>query len=172
MDASIIFNSALRTQGHKITKNRTAILEFLSHQNIPISADEILKHINIEHQDFHARVLVSSDLDKPKLTNKHSFSPVLQKAKLTNKTTIYRELFFLLENNFIKEVEFGDGKKRYEITLNKPHHHHVVCLNCKEIVNIPLEKELDEEENKIEKITNFKLTSHMLEFFGLCPNCK
>lgn len=141
MDTTLILTSALRTQGHKITKNRTAILQFLSSQEKPIAADEILFHIQAEHQSV-------------------------------NKTTVYRELFFLLEHNFIHEVEFGDGKKRYEITLNRPHHHHIICVNCKQVTDIPLEKELDTVEQEIEKSTGYKLTSHMLEFFGTCNTCK
>lgn len=141
MDISTLLTSALRTQGYKITKNRTAILEFLSSQEKPISAEEILHHIQEEHQDV-------------------------------NKTTVYRELFFLLEHNFIMEVEFGDGKKRYELSLNRPHHHHIICVNCKKVTDIPLEKELEATETQIEKTTNYKLTSHMLEFFGLCEDCK
>lgn len=141
MDFSDILTSALRTQGHKITKNRTAILEYLSSQKKPISADQILAHILEEHHDV-------------------------------NKTTIYRELFFLLEHSFIKEVEFGDGKKRYEIAINRPHHHHIICVNCKRVEDVPLEKELDNQEKHIEEVTGFKLTSHMLEFFGLCGNCQ
>jgi Fe2+ or Zn2+ uptake regulation protein len=141
MESTILLKSALRTQGHKITKNRTAILEFLSNQKKPISAEEILDHVNSEHQSV-------------------------------NKTTIYRELFFLLEKGFIKEVEFGDGKKRYEMSLNRPHHHHIFCVNCKRVEDIPLDQEFEAKEKKIETATNYKLTSHMLEFFGLCVNCK
>lgn len=136
-----LLQSALRTQGHKITKNRTAILEYLSNQDKPIAADEILAHIQSEHQSV-------------------------------NKTTVYRELFFLLEHNFIHEVELGDGKKRYEIVLNRPHHHHIVCVNCKSITDIPLDKELEGIEQEIEKTTGYELSSHMLEFFGLCKSCK
>ena len=34
---------------------------------------------------------------------------------VVNKTTVYRELDFLLEQKLIQEIEFGDGKKRYEL---------------------------------------------------------
>lgn len=141
MNISDILVSALRTQGHKITKNRVSILEFLSNQKKPVSADLVLEHIQNEHQSAH-------------------------------KTTIYRELEFLLVQNFIKEVEFGDGKKRYEIAINRPHHHHVVCVSCKRVEDIPLEENLSVQEKKIEEITNFKLTSHMIEFFGKCESCR
>lgn len=141
MDMTVLFESALRTQGFKLTRNRTAILSYLTEQTKPISADEILEHIESEHQSV-------------------------------NKTTIYRELFFLLDKNFIKEIEFGDGKKRYEIAINRPHHHHVICRNCSRVEDIPLEKELLAQEKMIEDVTNFRLTEHMLEFFGLCETCK
>jgi Fe2+ or Zn2+ uptake regulation protein len=141
MNIPDILTSALRTQGHKLTRNRIAILSFLSTQNKPIAAEEILEHIQSEHQEVH-------------------------------KTTIYRELIFLLEKKFIQEVEFGDGKKRYEIAINRPHHHHVICLNCKRVEDIPLEKELLSQEKLIEDLTKYRLTEHMLEFFGLCENCK
>lgn len=87
-----------------------------------------------------------------------------------NKTTIYRELDFLKLKDFISEVEFGDGKKRYE--LNDGHHHHLICLNCKKIEDVDLKTDLSEEEKKIEKETGFKIQSHSLEFFGFCKDCQ
>lgn len=87
-----------------------------------------------------------------------------------NKTTIYRELDFLQSKNLINEVEFGDGKKRYE--LNDGHHHHLICLNCKKIEDVDLKTDLSEEEKNIEKQTGFKIQNHSLEFFGLCKNCQ
>lgn len=141
MNITDLMTSALRTQGFKLTRNRTAILEYLSNQDKPVSAEGILEHIQEEHQSV-------------------------------NKTTIYRELIFLLEKNFIHEVEFGDGKKRYEIAINRPHHHHVICRSCRRVEDIPLEKELITQEKMIENVTDFKLTDHMLEFFGYCSNCK
>lgn len=87
-----------------------------------------------------------------------------------NKTTIYRELNFLMTKLFITEVEFGDGKKRYE--LNNGHHHHLICLNCNKIKDVDLKTDLSEEETKIEQETGFKVKSHSLEFFGHCKNCQ
>ncbi|MCH7552283.1 transcriptional repressor [Patescibacteria group bacterium] len=96
---------------------------------------------------------------------------VLEKKKLqVNKTTVYRELDFLGENNIVQEVEFGDKKKRYEIS--DKHHHHVVCVQCKRVEDVDLEKDLDMEERKIAKQKGYKMINHSLEFFGLCAKCK
>jgi Fur family transcriptional regulator, ferric uptake regulator len=87
-----------------------------------------------------------------------------------NKTTVYREIEFLVKSGIIQEVEFGEGKKRYEVDTGR-HHHHVICLNCKTIADVELEVDLHKEEKLIEAKTGFKVKNHSLEFFGLCPNC-
>src|SRR5438105_1213327 len=74
-----------------------------------------------------------------------------------NKTTIYRELDFLIEKALIKEIEFGEGRKRYE--LDTGHHHHLVCLNCKKVEDVDLKTDLSAEEKLIEKNTGFKIAS-------------
>lgn len=91
------------------------------------------------------------------------------KTKL-NKTSVYREIDFLLKEGFIKEVDFGDRIKRYELN-DLGHHHHLVCLNCKNIQDITLEENLEEEERRIEKLKKFHVAKHNLEFFGLCNKC-
>ncbi|HMR01620.1 MAG TPA: transcriptional repressor, partial [Candidatus Gracilibacteria bacterium] len=87
-----------------------------------------------------------------------------------NKTTIYREVYFLLEQNILVEIDFGDRKKRYE-SASSEHHHHIICLKCSKVQDIQLESDLSEDQKKIEQETNFKITNHSLEFFGLCNTC-
>ena len=93
-----------------------------------------------------------------------------KKSPAVNKTTVYRELDFLRENNIVQEVEFGDKKKRYEISDR--HHHHVVCLECKKVEDVDLQSDLEAQEKKIGRQKNFKVLNHSLEFFGLCADCK
>lgn len=87
-----------------------------------------------------------------------------------NKTTIYREIEFLKESAILEEVELGDGKKRYE--LSRDHHHHLVCISCKVIKDIPMQKELNLKEQEVIKKMGFKPIGHSLEFFGVCRNCQ
>lgn len=93
-----------------------------------------------------------------------------EKDITANKTTIYREVYFLQEQNILVEIDFGDRKKRYE-SADSEHHHHVVCLKCSKVQDIQLESDLSEEQKKIEQETNFTITNHALEFFGLCKTC-
>ncbi len=88
-----------------------------------------------------------------------------------NKTTVYRELQFLLVQGVIIEINFGDNKKRYEIA-GLPHHHHLVCTACGIVQDVAAEHDLARLEKKIENETSFSIKNHSLEFFGLCRRCQ
>jgi Fe2+ or Zn2+ uptake regulation protein len=93
----------------------------------------------------------------------------LAKKELTpNKTTIYREIIFLKEQGILEEIEFGEGKKRYEIS--ETHHHHIKCVNCGEIKDV--KENLKFENLKFFQQMGYKPIGHSLEFFGLCKNCQ
>ncbi len=86
-----------------------------------------------------------------------------------NKTTVYRQLQFLLTQKLIQVVDFADGIKRYEIAGGK-HHHHLVCDSCGFIEDIPLDENLLI--SKATQNTQFRIERHSLEFFGKCVKCQ
>ncbi len=87
-----------------------------------------------------------------------------------NKTTVYRELYFLRDEGIVSEVQLGKNKKYYEISHN--HHHHLICTKCESISDIELDNDLKDTEQKIKKNNKFLVLNHSLEFFGLCRNCQ
>ncbi len=86
---------------------------------------------------------------------------------LVNKTTVYRELAFLVKKHIVCEVYLKPDLVHYESAL-LPHHHHLVCDNCGRVEEI----QMDESALlSFIKKTKFKVKRHSLEFFGLCPKC-
>lgn len=108
--------------------------------------------------------------NKP-LTVTEILSILSQKGINPNKTTIYREIESLLELGHIHSLDFGDDKKRYELS-SRTHHHHLICQKCDAIEDIILEDDIEEIEYKVKQCTRFKIKSHALEFFGLCHKCQ
>jgi Fe2+ or Zn2+ uptake regulation protein len=98
----------------------------------------------------------------------------LLKAKglAVNKTTVYRELDFLLDRSLIREIDLLEGLKRYELLDGNRHHHHIVCVSCKKIVCVDMDHDLDAIERRISRQHKFEITSHVLEFFGRCSGCQ
>ncbi len=115
-------------------------------------------------------VLILKKTQKP-ITVQEISSGLLKKNISANKTTIYRELEFLLTQNIIDEIEFGDGKKRYELRSEK-HHHHIVCIQCGKVEDIDFDVDLKTHEKEISKKTGFEIKEHNIEFFGLCQSCQ
>jgi Fe2+ or Zn2+ uptake regulation protein len=84
--------------------------------------------------------------------------------------SVYRSVELFRDLGLIYEIEFGEGKKRYELVDTKNHHHHLVCNNCGLIEDVTLnDKHLIKE---VTKKSHFKVDHHHLEFFGLCTNCQ
>ena len=104
-----------------------------------------------------------------------SIRAALAKRKLpVNKTTVYREIEFLLSRGFVRSVHLDDCAKYYELVTDT-HHHHVVCTNCAKFVDVEtgeIEEYLEKLEKKLAKKINFKSVRHSLEFFGECLSCQ
>lgn len=85
-----------------------------------------------------------------------------------NKTTVYRQIEKLIKKELVVEIEFGDGKKRYELK-SLDHHHHLICKSCRKVEDITLDENVILKEAL--KKTSFQIESHNLEFFGYCVKC-
>jgi Fur family ferric uptake transcriptional regulator len=96
---------------------------------------------------------------------------IAEKGGRADRTTVYREVQFLLEQGVVEETHFGDGAKRYELAEGG-HHHHLVCEQCGDAVDVPLENDLAAAEKAIARRTGYAVTRHALEFFGVCPSCR
>jgi Fur family ferric uptake transcriptional regulator len=97
-------------------------------------------------------------------------------AQLNNRcdlATIYRSMHLLEEMFMVKRFDFGSGGARFELLPegDDGHHHHLVCTNCADVVELEecFPKEL---ERRIAARNGFKSVTHKLEFFGLCPRCQ
>lgn len=83
--------------------------------------------------------------------------------------TIYRTLGILREAGLILELDYGSSLSRYN--GNVAHHYHVTCTKCGRITDIDL-LALTELERQAKGETDFAITGHRLEFYGLCPDCQ
>ena len=96
------------------------------------------------------------------------------------KSTLYRVLNDLKKINIINEFTSPNNNIVVELSLESdPHHHHLFCSDCGEVIDVELsnnfEKLLAKEIKRIEKKFNFIIEDHRVEMFGqcteLCINC-
>ena len=92
------------------------------------------------------------------------------KTENMNLSTIYRNLKVLNENDVIEKAVKQDGTYCYMLKDNK-HSHLLICTKCKKCIKL-YECPVYILDEKIEKKTGYKLQSHNLEMYGLCPKCR
>lgn len=84
--------------------------------------------------------------------------------------TVYKTINLLKKRGEVLELEFSELGNRYD--GNKPYPHpHVICTDCGNILD-PSMLDLEEITGKMTRETGFKITSHRLDFYGICPECQ
>lgn len=84
--------------------------------------------------------------------------------------TVYRNLEFLKELGVVVAADLGDGRMEWELTVAGPHHH-AVCRNCGEVVQLgdELVRDLG---RKLREELGFEADLNHMAFFGLCEKCQ
>jgi len=89
---------------------------------------------------------------------------------MTSLATIYKTVTLLKEMGEVLELGFSDDSNRYD--GNKPYPHpHLICTKCKNIMDAEVAT-LSELRQEVARSTGYRIVSHRLDFFGLCPQCE
>jgi Fur family ferric uptake transcriptional regulator len=83
--------------------------------------------------------------------------------------TVYRNLKALAGQGLIREIHAGDQPARFD--GNTGHHHHVRCLACGRVNDLPLSIDVRREEAAARAL-NYRVLGHQVEVQGLCPGCQ
>jgi Fur family peroxide stress response transcriptional regulator len=89
---------------------------------------------------------------------------------MTSLATIYKTVTLLKEMGEVLELGFSDDSNRYD--GNKPYPHpHLICTKCKNIMDAEVAT-LSELRQEVARSTGYRIVSHRLDFFGICPQCQ
>jgi Fur family ferric uptake transcriptional regulator len=92
------------------------------------------------------------------------------KHKGIGKVTVFRTLKMLEECDLVEPVTSPDGTARYEINFERPHHDHLVCIECGTIREVQW-PEVEKIQERTCKTLGFVPTYHRHEIFGRCASC-
>jgi Fur family transcriptional regulator, ferric uptake regulator len=143
------WHGRFRGCGYRITSGREAILDVLSRSDKHLSAEDIYMQVH------------------PKYPN-------------IGLTTVYRTLDVLADLGLVFRFDFGDRRARYELSQGPKgtrHHHHLICTKCNRVIDytdfIDEEVELlNQTERGLSSKYDFKITNHLIQFYGLCNKCR
>jgi Fur family peroxide stress response transcriptional regulator len=100
----------------------------------------------------------------------HVYEEVRVNFPTTSLATVYKTVTLLKEIGEILEIGVVGGGNRYD--GNKPYPHpHLICTRCKKIID-PQISLIEQMASEVAKATGYRIDSHQVEFFGVCPSCQ
>lgn len=133
---------SLRKRGHRITSQRETILQIF--RDLPHG-----HHLSAE--ELHAKLVASG-------TN-------------VSLATAYRTLKLLSSLGLLRELDFAEGHKHYELKQDDLPHQHIICSGCNQTIEFE-DHFLEEAGRKIGARYDFEVVDAQFKIFGLCPQCQ
>ena len=93
------------------------------------------------------------------------------RSEHVGKATIYRTLNLLVEADLARELDFGEGFKRYEHQAGEARYDHLICTGCGKVERFT-RTALDDLQVQIAAEMGFSVQSRRLKIYGLCVDCQ
>jgi Fur family ferric uptake transcriptional regulator len=146
---AVWWHGKFKGMGYRLTLPRQAILDVLGGSSEHLSAEDIYLQVHKIHPGVGL-------------------------------TTVYRTVELLVQTGLVLKFDFGDGRARYELSEGPKgarHHHHLVCTRCGRVIDYTdfIDEELEllnSTEKGLSAKYDFKITHHLIQFYGLCDECR
>jgi len=151
--------------------------------NIFITANVLMNEIEVFKDHLRAaglkdtvqrKVVLNTFLNTEKHVSVDDLYRLVNRAKRhVGYATVHRTMKLIAESGLAREVMFNDGVVRFDHCYGREHkhHHHLVCTQCKKVIEFSSQA-LDREEQRILSKHGFESVSHRYEIFGLCRECR
>jgi Fur family ferric uptake transcriptional regulator len=118
------------------------------------------------------RMMIISAIEKSDhhISAEEIYAQVVSRYPNVNISTVYRTLELLNRLNLVTETDMGEGRVRYH-PADKGHHHHLVCQECGNIIDLD-ESLLAPLEESLLREYGFMAELRHLAILGRCQNCR
>lgn len=136
-----------------------------------LSNRELLKKHNIKYSKQRDSILtVLKNYRKP-LTSEQIYDECRRKVQNLSLSTVYRILNTFVEEGLALKTNLDrENRALFELERHE-HRHHLMCLGCSKMVQIS-SCPLKQYELEIQDELGYHITSHKLEIYGYCPDCR
>ena len=112
--------------------------------------------------------VIKSSYNHP--TAEEVYMTVKAKDPAVSRSTVYRNLGLLVDNQMIKRISMKVGPDRYDYIRFQ--HNHVMCVKCGKVVDFKYSFEYEEIEKTIKEQTGIEISKDGIVFEGICDLCK
>lgn len=90
-----------------------------------------------------------------------------QQGEHLSLATVYRSLQVLEAAGILEGHDFDDGQRRYERLLERAHHDHMVCIDCRLVVEFQNDA-IERLQEKVASAHQFRIREHHLTLYVAC----
>ena len=81
-----------------------------------------------------------------------------------SRATLYRTIEILVKYHFIRKLDIGDGRIRYEKKIGTSHHDHMICVDTGDIIEF-CNDEIERIQNTIADQHGYEIIRHVHQLF-------
>jgi len=132
---------------------------------------QYLKNNGLLHSKQREQILDIFLKTEKHLTADDLYQLVRKKNPKVGLATVYRAMRVICGAGLAREVDFGDGVRRFEHEYRHQHHDHLVCLKCGRVIEV-MSLEIEKLQQRLAKKHNFTPIRHIMKIFGTCRKCR
>ena len=87
------------------------------------------------------------------------------------RATVFRTLHLLEDAGFADKISLADGRSAYEHKFARPHHDHMICVECSEVIEFS-DNTIERIQEELSRSFQFTPLWHRHEIFGRCKKCQ
>ncbi|MFZ2330161.1 MAG: Fur family transcriptional regulator [Atribacterota bacterium] len=130
-----------------------------------------LKKNNLKFTKERREVLAAIAIQQNHFNAEDIYQQLKKQKSNVSLATVYRTIPLLINSGLMTETTYGGERIIYEKIYNKPHHHHMVCINCGKIIDFTC-PDVEVVQNDICQKNYFLSTEYRLEIKGYCQACR
>ena len=103
-------------------------------------------------------------------TAEEIYMNVKAKDPALSRSTVYRNLTMLVENNIVSKISMQVGPDRFDYVCKN--HNHVICTKCGTIIDFEYDLNFEELSKSVLENTGVELSPYGITLNGVCAKCK
>ena len=85
--------------------------------------------------------------------------------------TVYRTMRIICDADLAREIDFGDGVRRFDHKHKRYKHYHLICIKCGRIIEVK-SPEIERLQKMLASQHAFTATKNTMKIFGICRKCQ
>ena len=92
------------------------------------------------------------------------FNNLASKGEKISRATLYRTLDVLVKYEYLRKMDIGDGRVRYEKKIGTSHHDHMICIETGDIIEFHNDS-IENLQDEIAKKYGYEVVRHVHQLF-------